>query len=279
MTTSPFADPLLAALYDLQNPWGPDCDFYMALAAELGKGKAPAPLRILDIGCGTGLLTTALAQAGHDVTGLDPAAPMLDIARQRPGGDAVRWVEGTAESLQDHCPEDHCPEDPCPERDPDQLPMIFDLVIMSGHVFQVFQNDTALQSTLQVIRQQLARDGHLAFESRNPLARAWENWTKEQTTEHFSLEREDRNETVELWHDNVQKQSDLVNFTSCYRFVGQQEKAQGTTHSTLRFLHREELLQQLDAAGFQVENLYGSWDHSPYVDDSREIIVIARPKA
>lgn len=34
-----------------------------------------APARVLEVGCGRGELTTALAVAGYDVVGIDPAAP------------------------------------------------------------------------------------------------------------------------------------------------------------------------------------------------------------
>ena len=35
----------------------------------------PAPARVLDVGCGAGQLTTALAVEGYDVLGIDPRAP------------------------------------------------------------------------------------------------------------------------------------------------------------------------------------------------------------
>jgi 2-polyprenyl-3-methyl-5-hydroxy-6-metoxy-1,4-benzoquinol methylase len=63
----------LAEIYDLDNPWAEDTDFYLALAG-------PGPSRVLDLGCGTGTLCCALAQRGHRVTGVDPASPMLAIA-------------------------------------------------------------------------------------------------------------------------------------------------------------------------------------------------------
>jgi len=75
-----FADPRLAAVYDVFNPPGNETAFYLDLAG-------PAPLRVLDVGSGTGRLACALAARGHRAAGADPAAAMLAIARRRPGGD------------------------------------------------------------------------------------------------------------------------------------------------------------------------------------------------
>jgi ubiquinone/menaquinone biosynthesis C-methylase UbiE len=76
----------LAAVYDTLNPPGKDMLFYLDLAGR-------EALSILEIGCGTGRLACALAERGHRVTGTDPAPAMLDIARHRPGGERVIWIE------------------------------------------------------------------------------------------------------------------------------------------------------------------------------------------
>ncbi len=75
------------------------------LTAEL-----PAGSRVLDIGCGTGVPTARqLADAGHDVVGIDLSGVMVDLARKhvpeaefhqldiadlRPGGSGVRTAGG-----------------------------------------------------------------------------------------------------------------------------------------------------------------------------------------
>jgi SAM-dependent methyltransferase len=59
-------------------------------------GLAPAH-KILDIGCGTGLASAPLIENNFVVTGIDPSAPMIDIAKSDfPKGT---WVVGRAESL------------------------------------------------------------------------------------------------------------------------------------------------------------------------------------
>ncbi|MEL7541610.1 MAG: methyltransferase domain-containing protein, partial [Pseudomonadota bacterium] len=86
-----FSDPRLADLYDLGNAGSEDRDFYLRLPKH-------APEDILDLGCGTGLLSKAFARRGHRVVGVDPAAAMLDVARRDPQPANVEWVGATSES-------------------------------------------------------------------------------------------------------------------------------------------------------------------------------------
>src|SRR5690242_19289921 len=93
MTDDPYGVADLVGLYDLDNPDGADHAFYRALAAEVGARV------IVDLGCGTGLLTRSLAGPGRTVTGVDPSATMLGFARRQPGADAVTWILGDATAL------------------------------------------------------------------------------------------------------------------------------------------------------------------------------------
>jgi 2-polyprenyl-6-hydroxyphenyl methylase/3-demethylubiquinone-9 3-methyltransferase len=66
----------------------------------------PAPLSgvtILDIGCGAGLLSEPLARLGADVTGIDPAAGNIEIARRHAEetGAALRYRAASAEDMAD----------------------------------------------------------------------------------------------------------------------------------------------------------------------------------
>ena len=66
--------------------------------------RAPRPLaglRVLDVGCGAGLASEALARAGADVTGLDAAAEALGAARAHAAKASlsIDYREGTPEAL------------------------------------------------------------------------------------------------------------------------------------------------------------------------------------
>lgn len=72
--------------------------------ARRREADTPRPLagvRVLDVGCGAGLASEALARAGADVTGLDAAAETLGAARAhaRKAGLAISYREGTPEAL------------------------------------------------------------------------------------------------------------------------------------------------------------------------------------
>ena len=83
-----YDDPALAGFYDWDNPWTSDFDWFLSLVEGARS--------VLDLGCGTGIFSAALAARGAEVVGVDPAGPMLAIARARKGGERVTWVQADA---------------------------------------------------------------------------------------------------------------------------------------------------------------------------------------
>ena len=65
------------------------------------QGTRLAGRRVVDIGCGGGILTEAMAEAGATVTGIDMAEGPLTVARlhQLESGVAVDYLQTTAEDL------------------------------------------------------------------------------------------------------------------------------------------------------------------------------------
>jgi SAM-dependent methyltransferase len=70
-----------------------------AWLAELTRLLPPAPLRVLDVGAGTGFLSLAAARLGHKVTALDVSAQMLEQLRAAAEreGLAVQTISASAE--------------------------------------------------------------------------------------------------------------------------------------------------------------------------------------
>jgi SAM-dependent methyltransferase len=203
---------------------------------------------IVDLGCGTGLITRELARQGYQLIGVDPAPAMVDIARCSTYGDRVHWIDGDASQL----------------GTPDA-----DLAIMTGHVAQFFLNDEHWHATLTALGAALRPGGTLAFESRNPGAREWEGWTPEarRTVDDRTAGR------VDMWSEVHDVRDGIVSYTIHYAFVATGEEV--VSPIKLRFRSEEELTESLRGAGFTVERVYGDWDRRPASSTSRELIVVA----
>ena len=238
-----YVDQRLVELYDIENTRGADTDFYVGLAADLDARV------ILDLGCGTGLLTRELAVDGRHVVGVDPAPAMLAFARRQPDADRVQWVEGDSGAL--------------------GTPAA-DLVVMTGNVSQVFLDDTEWAATLRAIYAALRSGGYLAFESRNPDDRAWERWNRAATYERI----DSPHGPMECWLELLSVGNGRIRFAGHNVFTATGEVV--VASSELRFRSLAELTDSVINAGFTVEHVYGDWDRGPVASTSRTLVVIAR---
>jgi len=64
----------------------------------LARIAGPAPQRVLDAGCGTGVLALLFAELGHRVTGVDLAVQMIEAARRK-AADANAQIEFRVENV------------------------------------------------------------------------------------------------------------------------------------------------------------------------------------
>ena len=237
-----YADPRLAALYDALNPADASTAFYLSLAG-------PPPARILDVGCGTGLLACEFATRGYDVTGADPATAMLATARGRPGGDQVRWIQADAAGL--------------------DAGACYDLIIMTGHVFQLLLEDRDVRAALRTLARHLAPGGRLAFETRNPVVREWQDWNPRDTSQRVQA----AGVTADVHYDISAVAGELVTYETWYQFAGARDPV--VVPDTLRFTGQAQVAAFLAEAGLTQVTWYGDWDGSPYGPASPEIIAVS----
>jgi SAM-dependent methyltransferase len=234
-TVDPYGDEQLVGLYDLDNPDGDDHAYYRALA------DASDARKIVDLGCGTGLLTRTLARAGRTVTGIDPSRTMLDYARRTPS--SVTWVEGDHRAL------------------PSTGDV--DLVVCTGNTLMHIAD---LPAAANSVAAALRPGGVFAFESRNPSARAWESWTREATYG----ERDTAIGHLTEWLDLTEVTSDgRVTFDAHNVFPDGTDRVFRTT---LYFRSAEEIAAALPA--FSV-SLDADWNATPFTGDSRLMVVRA----
>ena len=129
----------------------------LALIHHLGSGFhadacAPGILRllepvrergglVLELGCGSGLLTSHLLGAGHTVIATDASPAMLDLARETAAGADLRLLT--------------LPDDPLPEAD---------AIVGVGHVLNYLPDAAAIERGLAAIGRALRPGGRLAID-------------------------------------------------------------------------------------------------------------------
>ncbi len=242
-----FTEDHLAALYDaFCSPPTQREDFAFYLPLVLSAAS------VLDVGCGTGALLHLARESGHTgrLCGLDPADGMLTQARRR---SDIQWVHGDLSLARW-------------ERE-------FDLIVMTGHAFQEFVADDEIRAALATIRSALTDNGCFAFETRNPLVRAWEQWATEYTAEVTDatgalVRRESQVETLVV--------GGVVRGTSTLTSPGWDHPE--VSRGTLRFLDADVLSTFLSDAGLAIEEQVGDWTRDPLTDTSPEIITITRKR-
>lgn len=239
-------DPRLASLYDLDNPDGPDHDYWRRIVNEVD------PRTIVDLGCGTGLLTVSLASSRRRTIGIDPDAGMLAVARGRDGAERVEWRLGDSTCIGGTST---------------------NIVLMTGNVPQhIGPNDWS--RTLADVSTALAPGGVLGFETRNPDAEAWRTWTPELTR---STRRTPYGELTEWLEVSEPDSTGTVMLSAHNVWADTGEDVVVTQALTFRGLEHVE--QDLGAAGLGIRDLQGGWNDEPLTTASPLIVVTAEKLA
>lgn len=244
MPTPEFTDPRQVAIYDAVNSYEPGTqpDFYVHVAQEVGAET------VIDLGCGTGLITLELARRGYRMIGIDPSPVMLEVARKKPGADRVQWLQGNAGQL----------------GEPGA-----DLAIMSGHVAQFILTDADWLDVLAGVKEALRPGGYLAFESRDPRALEWKRWSARKR-----IIPDSPYGRIESWTEATKVEGEVVYAVGHRRLLRSDEAL--VSPFALRFRSEELLRRSLTSSGFSVEAVFGDWDRRPSGPGERELIVIAK---
>lgn len=236
-----YHDPDIVRFYDLENEWAADQD-YCAMLADNARS-------ILDLGCGTGLLASALAEH-RDVVGVDPAPAMLAVARARQHGEKVAWVEDDARTV--------------------RLNRCFDLIVLTGHAFQVFLTAADQHAVLNTIAVHLTPNGRFIFDMRNPASEAWREWTPEDSRRYI---QHPHLGDVEAWNDAIHDdETGVVTYQTHYRAVDSGQHFSAA--SDIVFTPKEILADRITGAGLLIHQWFGDWHGGEYTPQSADIIPV-----
>lgn len=231
----------LVEAYDALNASREDFDFYRARLPD-------PPCRILDIGCGTGSLALDLASEGYAVTGVDPAPEMIAAARAKPGADKVKWVTGLVSDLDEA--------------------LRFEAAIMTGHAFQCLLDDEQVLALFRGISSRLTREGSFWFETRNPLAKAWERWIPENVKPPTKLGGRHQ---VHVAREIEAFEDDTLTLLETYSFDDGDEVL--VSRSRLRFMPLISIERLAATADLRICTVAGDWNGGPLNEESPEVIV------
>lgn len=242
-----------AEFYDIVHA-GHDDDIGLWLSYA---GRTDRP--VLEVGCGTGRIALALARAGHAVTGVDPSAAMLAIARQRADDDAldVELIEGEVTGL----------------TLPDNT---YGLVLVPQDVFLYCSDGEEQLATLRNLAAALHFSGQLVLDLPGPAL-----WLDASTNgQPLLVYSSDEGEAgqLDVWQLH---EDDLAAQTRMLRVTYERTSPEGLVRRTqsvhrLRYLYRFEVEYLLHIAGLALIGVYGDYDLGPLTNDSERMIVVAR---
>ncbi|MGD2175622.1 MAG: class I SAM-dependent methyltransferase [Candidatus Brocadiaceae bacterium] len=248
----------LAELYDFVPGYAgrPDVGFYVARATA-----ADGP--VLELGCGTGRVLIPVARAGCETVGLDISEHMLRKCREklaREPAEVRARVRLVTEDMTG-----------------------FDLGAEFGLIttpFRPFQHLVAVEqqlACLECVRKHLAPDGRFILDVFNPDPRKLTDPTALEEREDFADLRLPDGRTLRRTHRFSARHPAVQcnDVELIYYVTDLQGDTERHVHAfPFRYFYRYEVEHLLARAGLRVVELLGSFDGSPFADDSPEMIFV-----
>ena len=248
------------------DPYITDAEFYDAIHGDFRDdtglwasfaGRTDRP--VLEVGCGTGRIAIELTRQGYSVTGIDPSAAMLQVARRKAEDDAidVSFIEGRVSDL-------------TLEREH------YGLILLPLDVFLYCENGEEQRASLRSLADALVFNGLLALDLPGPASTLDPDSNGIQRLV-FSGETADGHH-FDCWHlheDDLADQTRYLRVT--YESLGEDGVVRRrVSEHQLRYVFRYELEYLLNSAGLVLSDIYGDYDLGPLSNESERMIAIAR---
>ena len=233
-----------------------DVAFYRDVAGEYGDP-------VLELGCGTGRVTMAIAERGHRVSGLDLAERMLERAAEKRARlsvetrERVHLVQGDMTRF--------------------ELGEKFRLIIIPFRPFQHLLETQQQLDCLTCVRKHLMPGGRLILDVFQTDAERMHDpeFQKESFVAEYKMPdgRHVRiTERLAAFH-RAEQRNDVEMIFTVTNADGEKERL--VFAWTLRYFFRYEVEHLLVRCGFRVNALYGDFDRSALLDTSPEMIYVA----
>lgn len=254
----PWDDAFLAQLYDAF-PFTDDLPFYRRLAAAEGG-------LVLELGCGSGRVLVPLAQAGHQIVGVDASPHMLGLAEAKLASagprvaERARLIRGDLRGL--------------------DLAERFDLVIIAVKTFAYFVTRHDQQQALANAAAHLRPGGVLALDLLNP--------TPDWLARPPGSVRQDVFGELPSGDGIVARTETMVStdlaaqvrvIRSAYEVVQDGQVTKRFVEWPFRYTYRFEAEHLLERTGFDVEATYGTYAGGAYESDSPVLLLVGRRRS
>ncbi len=249
-----------AHLYDLdqRDIVTTDIPFYL----EYAKGASG---NILELGCGTGRVAIPLAQAGHNITGLDLSDSMLGVFHAKLAGmpagikDKISIVHGNMASF--------------------SLGKKFDMIITPFRAFQALTRDDDINGCLNCVHSHLTENGIFIINVFRPFKILDESWCYPETIQWERLDEATGSKVVKKhWGERIDVANQIIYPNFAYEVIHQDDTIERfVDRLSLKYYYFEQLKKILQDAGFHIINEYGWYDKSA-IENGRELIFVCKAK-
>ncbi len=247
-----------ASLYDIdsRDNLHDDIPFYIEYAQKLGG-------EVLELGCGTGRVSLALARKGINVTGLDLSSQMLDVFKQKLTKEhglsgSIKLVHGDMADF--------------------KFNRKFSLVIAPFRAFQALTDDNDVLNSLACINKHLSDDGLFIVNVFKPFSVLDGSWCYEECTQWERLDEETGNYVIKKhWGDKIDIDKQIIYPHFAYYVTDKNGKTTRETEDlSLKYYYEKQLEDILTKAGFEITERFGWYDKKPIAEANRELIFVCR---
>ncbi|QSJ14339.1 class I SAM-dependent methyltransferase [Nostoc sp. UHCC 0702] len=231
--------------YPIPNLARSDIPFWLDIASQYGDP-------ILELSCGTGRLAVPLAEKGFQVTGIDLADSMLEVAKSK--SSQVEWIKADMQNF--------------------DLGRKFPLILLPVNGIWHLLNLAALEACFDCIKKHLTTGGKFIIDTFNPGTKIG-----------LDILFDSRNNLYSVYPDPLSKGTVVVTSSNeldltqqiykmklSFKLAG--EEKEQVEEMTYRLYFPQELEALLKYNGFKIEHKFGGYDRSPFNSNSFQQIIV-----